>query len=144
MAAKKPETTTAKLRLSKTTLDMMAGACAGIVATFANHPLDTVKLRYQLCENTNKSLTFRNMVLDIYRNEGVFGFYKGVLSPVFARWPVNAVLFGGKEFARRYVDRFKFLSCDAKNFISGMFAGFCYTNSAFVFDLLKVRAQQNK
>ena len=29
-------------------------------------------------------------------------------------------------------------------FISGAFAGFCYTNVAFVFDLLKVRAQNNK
>ena len=28
--------------------------------------------------------------------------------------------------------------------LSGAFAGFCYTNVAFVFDLLKVRAQNSK
>ena len=28
--------------------------------------------------------------------------------------------------------------------MAGMFAGFCYTNASFVFDLLKVRAQHEK
>ena len=31
-----------------------------------------------------------------------------------------------------------------RNFAAGFFAGFCYTNVAFIFDLLKVRAQENK
>ena len=31
-----------------------------------------------------------------------------------------------------------------KNFLAGVSAGFYYTNVAFIFDLLKVRAQENK
>ena len=35
-----------KLNLSKTTVDMLSGSVAGIVATFVAHPLDTVKVRF--------------------------------------------------------------------------------------------------
>lgn len=39
-----------KLALSKTTVDMLSGSCAGIVGTFVSHPLDTVKVRFQVSQ----------------------------------------------------------------------------------------------
>lgn len=48
---------------------MISGSCAGIVATFVAHPLDTVKVRFQV--TTNDKLRLRECIVDIYRREGV-------------------------------------------------------------------------
>lgn len=55
-------------------------------------------------------------------------------------------MFSGQGFANRHLDIYKdSININLKYFLSGFFAGFCYTNVAFIFDLLKVRAQeQNK
>ena len=37
-----------RLNLAQSTVDMLSGVCAGIVATFVAHPLDTVKVRFQV------------------------------------------------------------------------------------------------
>ena len=92
-----------KLNLSKTTVDMLSGSVAGIVATFVAHPLDTVKVRFQI--SNNDKLTLRKCMSDIYRHEGVRGFFKGVLSPMLGRWPITALLFGSREWAFRTVEK---------------------------------------
>lgn len=92
-----------KLNLSKSTVDMLSGSVAGIVATFVAHPLDTVKVRFQI-SNSDK-LTLRKCMSDIYRHEGVRGFFKGVLSPMLGRWPITALLFGSREWAFRTVEK---------------------------------------
>lgn len=53
-------------------------------------------------------------------------------------------LFGSREMAKRNLEKYEWLGPYQRLVISGAFAGFCYTNVAFVFDLLKVRAQFNK
>ena len=61
-----------------------------------------------------------------------------------ARSPVSGVMFSGQGFAMRKLNKYPHMQIDLKNFLAGLFAGFCYTNVAFIFDLLKVRAQENK
>ena len=63
---------------------------AGIVATFVSHPLDTVKLRFQVAK-AEQNLTLRACIKDIYMYEGVSGFFKGVLSPMVGRTPITAM-----------------------------------------------------
>jgi len=79
-------------------------------------------------------------VADIYRYEGVRGFFKGVLSPMLGRWPMSSILFGSKEWALRKLEKYDSLNIYARQFFSGACAGICYTNAGFLFDLLKVRA----
>mmetsp|Transcript_3884 Transcript_3884/g.4556 ORF Transcript_3884/g.4556 Transcript_3884/m.4556 type:complete len:190 (+) Transcript_3884:172-741(+) len=121
---------------------MLSGSCAGIIATFVSHPLDTVKVRFQTSKHD--SLTLRHCIKDIYHFEGLRGFFKGVTSPMIGRTPITAILFGSREFAIRKLNNFENLGINTKMAMSGAFAGFCYTNVAFVFDLLKVRAQFDK
>ena len=61
-----------------------------------------------------------------------------------ARSPIAAVLFGARERATNFVKDKDYLNDYQKAGISGAFAGFCYVNVAFLFDLLKVRAQNNR
>lgn len=60
-------------------------------------------------------------------------------SALVARTPVAACLFVSQGYARKKLDGTK-LNSNLKNFLSGAFAGFVYTNFAFIFDLLKIRA----
>lgn len=57
------------------------------------------------------------------------------------RSPIAAIMFFVQGFANRKLDKRPNLNINVKNFVSGVFAGFFYTNMAFVFDLLKVKQQ---
>ena len=52
-------------------------------------------------------------------------------------------LFGSRAFALGKLEKYDQLGINTKHVLAGGFAGICYTNVAFVFDLLKVRAQNN-
>ena len=57
------------IKLSDWAIDMISGSSAGICATFVAHPLDTVKVRFQI--SSNDQLTLRRCISDIYLREGV-------------------------------------------------------------------------
>ena len=56
--------------LSPVTIDIIAGICAGLTATFVAHPLDTVKVRFQTL-SASETITIRQCMTDIHRLEGV-------------------------------------------------------------------------
>ncbi|KAG8449527.1 hypothetical protein GDO86_016246 [Hymenochirus boettgeri] len=60
------------------------------------HPLDVVKTRFQIQRNKLDPSNYRNLsdcFRKIYFNEGLFGFYKGILPPILAETPKRAVKF---------------------------------------------------
>eukprot|EP00347_Sterkiella_histriomuscorum_P023306 403335153 len=107
-----------------------------------SYPLDTVKVRIQLSKKS-ENVKVVSVVYDIYMREGLRGFFKGVLSPILGRAPISAVLFTAQGFSKRYLEPTN-LNIHLKHYLSGFFAGLCYTNVAFIFDLLKTRAQVSK
>ena len=48
------------------------------------------------------------------------------------------------SWSKRKLNEIEYLSAWQKDFLSGGVAGITYTNIAFIFDLLKTRAQNNK
>lgn len=58
--------------MNNTQVDIVAGICAGIVASTISHPLDTIKVRIQL-NKTEAPLTIRKCVSEVYVREGVSG-----------------------------------------------------------------------
>lgn len=67
---------------------MVAGVCGGVVSTLAVHPLDLVKIRFQVNEGLN--ITKRpqytgiiNAVSSILRSHGIRGLYQGVTPNVW-------------------------------------------------------------
>ncbi|XP_041616023.1 mitochondrial 2-oxodicarboxylate carrier isoform X3 [Vulpes vulpes] len=105
---------------------ILAGGSAGLVEICLMHPLDVVKTRFQIqrCAtdpNSYKSLgdSFRT----IFRREGLFGFYKGVLPPILAETPKRAV----KTFA-----------------IAGLGSGLTEAIVVNPFEVVKVGLQANR
>uniref|UniRef100_A0A8C6UQD0 Mitochondrial 2-oxodicarboxylate carrier n=1 Tax=Neogobius melanostomus TaxID=47308 RepID=A0A8C6UQD0_9GOBI len=80
-----------KSLLREASHQIIAGGSAGLVEICLMHPLDVIKTRGTSDPTSYKSLgdCFRT----IFRNEGVFGFYKGILPPIVAETPKRAVKF---------------------------------------------------
>jgi solute carrier family 25 phosphate transporter 23/24/25/41 len=69
------------------------GALAGLTAQTVCYPLDTVKRKLQLQRSKDGSRTMGNMMMTIWRKEGVRGFYSGVTANAIKIVPGNAVRF---------------------------------------------------
>ena len=67
----------------KVLADLLAGAFAGICSTLVNNPIDVINTQMQGLE-AHKYKGFTDCFGQIYSNEGVMGFYKGV-GPRLAR-----------------------------------------------------------
>ena len=126
-------------KLSDTQIDIIAGICAGIVSQIVSHPLDTIKVRFQIEKQT---LRLSHIIADIYAREGVQGFLKGMMSPLLGRTPVAASLFFAQGYScRQLTERAPSLNSVYRNFLSGVFSGFIYLNVSFPFDFLKILMQ---
>ena len=88
--------------MSDVQVDFTAGLFAGMTANFVSHPMDTMKARIQL---SNETLTIRRAFGNIYHSEGVRGFYRGVMSPVLGRSPLAGVMWANLGFAKRKLQK---------------------------------------
>lgn len=70
--AKNPDKTVPKLLVG------LFGAIAGAASVFGNTPLDVIKTRMQGLEAA-KYCSTTDCAIQIFRNEGIFAFYKGTL-----------------------------------------------------------------
>ncbi|XP_072221182.1 mitochondrial 2-oxodicarboxylate carrier isoform X2 [Leuresthes tenuis] len=73
---------------------IIAGGSAGLVEICLMHPLDVVKTRFQIQRGASDPASYKSLgdcFRTIFRNEGIFGFYKGILPPILAETPKRAV-----------------------------------------------------
>uniref|UniRef100_A0A3Q3G024 Mitochondrial 2-oxodicarboxylate carrier n=1 Tax=Kryptolebias marmoratus TaxID=37003 RepID=A0A3Q3G024_KRYMA len=90
--------TTAKPRsvLREASHQIIAGGSAGLVEICLMHPLDVIKTRFQIQRGAGDPTSYKSLgdcFRTIFRKEGIFGFYKGILPPILAETPKRAVKF---------------------------------------------------
>lgn len=80
---------------------LVAGGAGGICLILVGHPMDTIKVRMQTMRTPKPGQppppftgTF-DCVAKTFRNEGLRGFYRGMLAPLIGATPINAVIFFG-------------------------------------------------
>jgi solute carrier family 25 2-oxodicarboxylate transporter 21 len=117
-----------------------AGAITGIVETLVIQPLDMVKTRLQLLEGSNQRLgTAFNSV---YREGGVFRFYRGVLPELVGSFPTSSVMLATAEIAKRQFTEWNGGVCNTYiAFSSGIVSGYSETFVTTPFQVIKVRMQ---
>eukprot|EP01120_Amphizonella_sp_Union-15-10_P006712 TRINITY_DN21_c0_g1_i1.p1 TRINITY_DN21_c0_g1~~TRINITY_DN21_c0_g1_i1.p1 ORF type:complete len:301 (+),score=48.24 TRINITY_DN21_c0_g1_i1:94-996(+) len=122
--------------------DITAGSVGGVFQSLVGHPFDTVKVRLQ---TTSQYSGMINCFSTTIKEEGIFGLYKGVQSPLLGLAALNAVLFmsygQGKEIVRPKGESLEKRLTVPRYFLAGGIAGFF---SAFVegpFDFLKCQLQ---
>lgn len=98
--------------LKQAALQIVAGGSAGFVEVCIMHPLDLVKTRLQIQNKKTMGSTgagtqiYYNGVLDcfrkMYRHEGMFSYWKGILPPILAETPKRATKFVCFEQYKRF------------------------------------------
>mmetsp|Transcript_104871 Transcript_104871/g.295409 ORF Transcript_104871/g.295409 Transcript_104871/m.295409 type:complete len:284 (+) Transcript_104871:119-970(+) len=83
--------------------EMLAGGVAGAAGVLSTQPLDTIRIRLQSSVSNLGMATGYNGIVHCavatFRNEGLRGLYKGVVSPTATVGAMNAVLFLSYECA---------------------------------------------
>jgi solute carrier family 25 carnitine/acylcarnitine transporter 20/29 len=92
--------------------DFVAGNFGGIAGIIAGHPFDTVKTRIQTNPKKYSTNVFKCLV-DIVRNESIFGLYKGMASPVIGVGILNALIFGVYGNTLRFLDQWRGITEDS-------------------------------
>ncbi|XP_042533834.1 mitochondrial 2-oxodicarboxylate carrier [Dipodomys spectabilis] len=126
---------------------ILAGGSAGLVEICLMHPLDVVKTRFQLQRfatdpNSYKSLgdSFRT----IYKTEGLFGFYKGILPPILAETPKRSVKFLAFEQYKKILLGNTSLSPGLTFSLAGFGSGLTEAIVVNPFEVVKVGLQANR
>lgn len=78
--------------------ELLCGTLGGSVGCVAGHPLDVVKHRMQ---SGRQFATTAQCVALTWQREGVRGFYKGLMSPLFGVGAYQAVCFASYDWAAR-------------------------------------------
>jgi Mitochondrial carrier protein len=120
-------------------LKFLAGAITGGVGSVAGNPFDVLKTLAQT--NQGKSLPLSSLVGDMYRNQGIRGFYRGVEVNVMRACVLNATNMGVYDISKGYVEKTTGWSRkDPKTaFCSSFVAGFFMTCTVAPFDMLRTR-----
>ncbi|XP_049452485.1 mitochondrial 2-oxodicarboxylate carrier isoform X2 [Epinephelus fuscoguttatus] len=110
------------------------------------HPLDVVKTRFQIQRGTSDPTSYKSLgdcFRTIFRNEGVFGFYKGILPPILAETPKRAVKFFTFEQYKKLLNLTP-LSPGVALSVAGLGAGLTEAVVVNPFEVVKVSLQANR
>ncbi|RDX44176.1 mitochondrial carrier [Polyporus arcularius HHB13444] len=86
---------------------MLIGLISGAMGPFSNAPIDTIKTRLQKAEALPGQTAFQRIAAiatDMWRQEGVRSFYKGITPRVLRVAPGQAVVFAVYERVRRIME----------------------------------------
>lgn len=82
--------------------ELFSGGVAGSVGILIGNPLDIVKVRIQTMHGKYKSSL--DCIKLILKNEGPSGFFKGLSSPLFAQFFINALSFCGSSATMKILE----------------------------------------
>ncbi|XP_046874130.1 mitochondrial 2-oxodicarboxylate carrier isoform X4 [Hypomesus transpacificus] len=118
----------------------------GLVEICLMHPLDVVKTRFQIQRGTSEPHSYKNLgdcFRTVFRNEGVYGFYKGIVPPILAETPKRAVKFFTFEQYKKLLTLTP-LSPGLALSVAGLGSGLTEAVVVNPFEVVKVSLQANR
>ncbi|XP_060790146.1 mitochondrial 2-oxodicarboxylate carrier isoform X1 [Neoarius graeffei] len=125
---------------------IIAGGSAGLVEICLMQPLDVVKTRFQIQRGVNDPNSYKGLgdcFRTIFRKEGVYGFYKGILPPILAESPKRAVKFFTFEQYKNLLS-YTSISPGLAFSIAGLGSGLTEALVVNPFEVVKVSLQANR
>jgi hypothetical protein len=113
---------------------LIAGIFSGGIQVFFGQPFDLIKTRIQSNGFNNRS--YIHIIKNIYFNEGIFGFYKGVRAPLLSNCIINGIMFHSNHYINKNI-----LKDNNNHFYSGAISGFISSFVISPFELVKNRIQ---
>ncbi|PAV55808.1 hypothetical protein WR25_07151 [Diploscapter pachys] len=127
-------------RVKEGACQIAAGGSAGLVEVCLMQPLDVVKTRLQI---VGADSGMASCIQNTYKNEGMLGFYKGILPPILAETPKRATKFFTFEqykIALTHPD----IPIPMTFSIAGMLSGCTEGIIVCPFELVKIRQQAER
>lgn len=120
-------------------MKFLAGAITGGVGSFVGNPFDVLKTLSQA--NKGKSTPLSTLVKNMYENQGIAGFYRGVEVNIARACILNATKMGVYDLTKGYVtDKTGWSRKDVRtSFSSAFVAGFFMTCTVSPADNLRTR-----
>jgi solute carrier family 25 carnitine/acylcarnitine transporter 20/29 len=78
----------------------MFGSLSGLTSWLFIYPSDLIKTKYQSIKN-NSNITIKYVIKDIYKNNGIKGFYHGFNYAIMRALPLHGGVFLGYEFSKK-------------------------------------------
>mmetsp|Transcript_15009 Transcript_15009/g.28140 ORF Transcript_15009/g.28140 Transcript_15009/m.28140 type:complete len:284 (-) Transcript_15009:444-1295(-) len=118
-------------------MKFLAGAITGGVGSFVGNPFDVMKTLAQT--NKDKAVPLSTMVGQMYKDQGIAGFYRGVEANILRACVLNATKMGVYDLSKGYVTEFTGWSRkDVRTaFCSSFIAGFFMTCTVSPFDRIR-------
>jgi len=120
---------------------VVAGASAGLCEVLIMYPLDVVKTRLQLQKGNTKYTSVTRTFKVISQEEGIFAFYRGIISPILAEAPKRAIKFASNEMYKPLVANSKGKISHQGAAAAGSLAGMTEALVNTPFEVVKVRMQ---
>ena len=118
-------------------LKFLAGAITGGAGSIVGNPFDVLKTMAQA--NQGKSVPLTQLVGDLYAQQGINGFYRGISANIMRACVLNATKMGVYDVAKGYVTKATgWGRKDPKtSFCSATLAGFAMTCTVSPFDRVR-------
>lgn len=112
-------------------LKFLAGAITGGVGSFIGNPFDVMKTLSQT--NKDKAVPLGTLVGDMYKNQGIAGFYRGVEANVARACVLNATKMGCYDLTKGYVTEYSKFSTLLARLGRRLHRQACHSCSSFSF-----------
>ena len=119
-------------------IKFISGGMSGIVASIVANPTDLLKIRMQAMEKEHHSITWH--VKDVYHNNGVLGFYKGVQATVIRAMILNATKLSTYDHIKHtFINHHILEDGYLLHFVSSIWAGVVMATATAPFDIARTR-----
>jgi hypothetical protein len=103
--------------------NMINGAISGFFTVFITQPFQVTRTSMMVTYFDGKPYGFRQIIKELYKQEGLKGFYRGFF-PTLLKTPIGtAIYFSSLEHNKHFLNRFEF-NKTTLNFLSSAFARF--------------------
>ncbi|KAL7540139.1 hypothetical protein ACHAXR_009905, partial [Thalassiosira sp. AJA248-18] len=140
-------TTQINLSASATMASLFAGSVGGAIGVGVSYPFDTLSTKAQVRSGKDKSnQNFVQNMGRIWKNEGVGGFFEGVLVTMIGQAFIKAIQFAVNEITFLWLEKHSTIQSNIiKMAIAGTLAGLLSSFVVSPVELVKIRMQaQNK
>ncbi|MEN2498533.1 MAG: hypothetical protein MHMPM18_002819 [Marteilia pararefringens] len=85
--------------------EVVAGTVAGLTEHTLIYPFDMLRTRFQCAYGRRHTPTIRSLTSDIYRTEGIRGYFKGMSIITYGAGPAHALYFGIYEYFKKLEEK---------------------------------------
>jgi len=139
----KSSPTQINLTAAATMASLLAGSIGGAIGVGVAYPFDTLSTKAQVSTGTETvRLNVVNNMAHIWKNEGLGGFFEGVVSTMIGQAIIKAVQFAVNEITYLWLEKHSIIQSNVmKMVIAGILAGLISSFVVSPVELVKIRMQ---